>query len=291
MTAQNDVVMPFVFEALPIRGAIIQLQKSWHRMLLGHNYEQPVLQTLGHSAAASGLIAQSLKFDGSITLQIMGDGPLAMLVMQCTSNLELRGMASAGQVERGIAFADLLRKARCAITVDAGNLERPYQGIVEVSGDSLADSIEGYYARSAQIPSHLQLVSDRHCCGGILLQQMPGEKGPLADDWHRLGLLAATLRIRDVAGGVSPDLLGRMFSEDDLRVFQPRDAQFRCRCSRRRTEDVLRLLGEQEAREILAEQGRVEVTCEYCGRLRTFDSIELSQVFAAPPLLASDSLH
>jgi molecular chaperone Hsp33 len=291
MSAQNDVVVPFVFEALPIRGAIIQLHKSWHRMLLGHDYDQPVLETLGHSAAASALIAQSLKFDGSITLQISGNGPLAMLVMQCTSNLELRGMASAEHLGDDLAFSDLVRKARCAITVDAGTMERPYQGIVEVSGDSLADSLEDYYARSAQIPTHLQLVSDRNCCGGILLQQMPGGKSPVADDWRRLGLLAATLRIRDVADGLTPALLGRLFAEDDLRVFRPREAQFRCRCSRRRTEGVLRLLGEQDTRDLLAELGRIEVTCEYCGRTRTFDSIDITQIFTEPQAPPSDTLH
>jgi molecular chaperone Hsp33 len=291
MPAHNDVVMPFVFEGLPIRGAIIQLQKSWHRMLLGHSYDQPVLETLGHSAAASALIAQSLKFDGSITLQINGNGPLVMLVMQCTSNLELRGMASARQLDDDIAFSDLVQKARCAITVDAGAMERPYQGIVEVSGDSLADSLEDYYRRSAQIPTHLQLVSDRNCCGGILLQQMPGEQSPLADDWRRVGLLAATLRVHDLADGLAPSLLSRLFAEDDLRVFRPREAQFRCRCSRRRSEHVLKLLGEQDALDLLAEQGRIEVTCEYCGRTRTFDSIDVSQLFTEPPAPTSDTLH
>jgi molecular chaperone Hsp33 len=260
-------------------------------MLLGHHYDQPVLETLGHSAAASALIAQSLKFDGSITLQINGNGPLAMLVMQCTSNLELRGMASAEHLEDDLAFTELVRKARCAITVDAGAMDRPYQGIVEVSGESLADIIEDYYERSAQIPTHLQLVSDRNCCGGILLQQMPGENSPVADDWRRLGLLASTLCIRDVADGLSPALLGRLFAEDDLRVFRPREAQFRCRCSRRRSEGVLKLLGEEDTRSLLAERGMIEVTCEYCGRTRTFDSIDLSRIFTEAHLPPSDTLH
>ena len=307
MSAERDVVMPFVFESLPIRGAIIQLERSWHRMLLGHDYEQPVLETLGHSAAASALIAQSLKFDGSITLQISGDGPLAMLVVQCTSELELRGMASAGPLDAGTGFPDLVNRARCAITVDSGAMERPYQGIVEV-GDSLAGSIEHYYERSAQVPSHLQLVSDRNCCGGILLQQMPGAGEPAAgdrrreggsaggacvdeDEWRRVGLLASTLGLRDVAGGVGPDLLTRLFAEDDLRVFRSREAVFRCRCSDRRAEDVLKLLGEQETAEVLAEQGKVEVTCEYCGRIRTFDSIDVERLFAGSGMRPSDTLH
>jgi molecular chaperone Hsp33 len=291
VNVQSDIVMPFVFESLPIRGAVIQLERSWHRMLLGHDYEQPVLETLGQSAAASALIAQSLKFDGSITLQISGDGPLAMLVVQCTSKLELRGMASAGPLDEDLAFPDLVNKARCAITVDAGAMERPYQGIVEVSGDSLADSIEHYYARSAQVPSHLQLVSDSRCCGGILLQQMPSAGDPAADDWRRVGLLASTLGLRDVAGGVGPDLLTRLFAEDDLRVFRPRETVFRCRCSDRRAEDVLKLLGKEETAEVLEEQGKIEVTCEYCGRVRTFDSIDIERLFAEGGLRPSDTLH
>lgn len=290
MSAQRDVVMPFVFEVLPIRGAIIQLERSWHRMLLGHDYEQPVLEALGHSAAASALIAQSLKFDGSITLQISGDGPLAMLVVQCTSELELRGLASAGPLDEGAAFSDLVSRARCAITVDAGAMERPYQGIVEV-GDSLAGSIEHYYARSAQVPSHVQLVSDRNCCGGILLQQMPGAGDPTADDWRRVGLLASTLGLRDVAGGVGPDLLTRLFAADDLRVFRSREAVFRCRCSNRRAEDVLKLLGARETAEVLAEQGNVEVTCEYCGQVRRFDSIDVERLFAESGIRPTDTLH
>ena len=291
MPGRNDIVIPFDFESLPIRGAIIQLQNSWHRMLLGHNYDRPVLETLGHSAAASALIAHSLKFDGSITLQISGDGPLAMLVVQCTSNLELRGMASAAELGDDVAFADLVQKARCAITVDSGTMERAYQGVVAVSGRSLADSIEDYYARSAQIPSHLQLVCDPSCCGGILLQQMPGAPGPMADDWHRVGLLASTLSLSDVERGVGSALLGRLFAEDDLRVFRPRDAVFRCRCSDRRAENVLRLVGQDETLAVLAEQGQVDVTCEYCGQTRTFDEIDIRGLFVARAAPPSDTLH
>lgn len=291
MAAERDIVLPFVFEALPVRGAIIQLESSWRRMLLGHDYRPPVLETLGHSAAASALIAQSLKFEGSITLQISGDGPLAMLVVQCTSDLELRGMASAADLPEAMGFSDLLRNARCAITVDTGPRERPYQGIVEVSGPSLADSIENYYARSAQIPSHLRLVSNRSCCGGILLQQMPGERAADTDDWRRVGLLAATLGLRDVAGGIGPELLARLFTEDDVRVFRPRDTVFRCRCSDERVEDVLRLLGQEDAFALLAEQGRVEVTCEYCGRVRRFDSIDIERLFAGGAVRPPATLH
>jgi molecular chaperone Hsp33 len=291
MQKHSDAVVPFIFESLPVRGALIQLQKSWQRMQLGHNYQTTVLETLGHSAAATGLIAQSLKFDGTITMQLNGDGPLAMLVMQCTNELELRGMASAPDVESKASFEELVSQARCAITVDAGAMERPYQGIVEVIGESLADSLENYYARSAQIPSHIQLVSEPSSCGGILLQQMPEKASPLEDDWRRVGMLAATLRPEDIATGVGIDLLGKLFAEDDVRVFRPKAATFKCRCSRTRAEEVLKMLGAEETNAACMETGRVDVTCEYCGRTRSFDAIDVSRLFSDHVVEGTDRVH
>lgn len=287
MTA--DKITPFVFDSLPVRGALISLSRAWRRMLRDHDYDQPIREALGHAAAATGLIAQSLKFDGAITLQIQGGGGLRMLVMQCTSDLELRGMASAGADTAAQSFGDLVQDAHCAITVDAG--ERPYQGIVEIDSSSLAGSLENYFSRSVQVPSHVALVSDALVSGGILLQQMPGARRLDEDDWNRLGYLAATLRTGDIGAADGMELIGRLFAEDDVRVFDPEPVVFRCRCSRRRTEEVLRMVGEAEIREVLAERGRVDVTCEYCGQRRGFDQVDVSGVFADNAVAGPDSLQ
>jgi molecular chaperone Hsp33 len=289
LTVAADNITPFVFDSLPVRGALISMSRSWRRMLRDHEYDELVRETLGHAAAATGLIAQSLKFDGAITLQIQGGSGLRMLVMQCTSDLELRGMASASEDDGVESFGDLVQNAHCAITVDSG--ERPYQGIVEMEQSSLADSLESYFARSAQVPSHVALVSDASLCGGILLQQMPGHRGLDDDDWNRLGYLAATLRTGDFRAADGMSLVGKLFAEDDVRVFEPRPVVFRCRCSRRRTEEVLRMLGEDETRDVLAERGQVDVTCEYCGRRRTFDSIDVSRLFTANAVTGPDSVQ
>lgn len=287
----TDGVIPFVFETLPVRGAVVRLDKSWQRMLLGHDYEPTVRDVLGQAAAAGTLIAQSVKADSSITLQISGQGPLSMLVMQCTSALEFRGMANAARGTEGLDFTELVAKARCAITIDSQGSERPYQGIVEVAEESLAESLEHYYQRSAQLASHVRLLADERIAAGLLLQQMPGSQGLPGDDWRRLGLLADTLRGRDFENGIGLDLVGRLFAEDDVRVFESRPAVFRCRCSRRRAERVLRLLGETECREACEEQGRLVVTCEYCGRRRRFDAVDVAQLFAEPLLRGSDTIH
>ena len=272
-----DSVTPFGFEAFPVRGALIHLSRTWRRMLRDHDYDALVRETLGHAAAATGLIAQSLKFDGAITLQIQSSGTLQMLVMQCTSELDMRGMATVEEGTAATSFAELTSKAHCAVTVDAG--DRPYQGIVDIDDTSLAASLEHYFARSVQVPSHVALLASDEFAAGILLQQVPGD--PIGeDDWNRLHFLIDTLSPGDFESDTSLELIGKLFAEDDVRVYEPRPVNFRCRCSARKVEDVLKMLGEEEARQTLEEQGDIEVICEYCGRRRHFDAVDVERLFA-----------
>ena len=271
-----DSVIPFAFETLPVRGALIHLGRSWRRMQRDHDYSPLLAETLGHAAAATGLIAQSLKFDGAITLQIQGSGALQMLVMQCTSVHEMRGMAVMRDDATAQQFADLANGARCAITVDSG--ERPYQGIVAMDGESLSASLEQYFQRSVQVPSHIALVANAEVAGGILLQLMPGQSID-PDDWNRLRFLVATLSAADLDGVAGFELLGKLFAEDDVRAYESRPVRFRCRCSAGKAEDVLKMIGEKEARLALEEQGNIEIVCEYCGRRRHFDAVDVERVF------------
>lgn len=286
---QQDQVTPFTFETLPLRGVLIQLSATWKRMLRGHRYDRPVRETLAHAAAATGLIASSLKFDGAVTLQIQGQGPLRMLVVQCTSDLKLRGMATAHEPLVARSFADLTAKATCAVTLDAG--DRPYQGIVEIATSSLAGSLENYFNRSVQLPSDLVLRSGGRHCGGLLLQQMPGAASLDANERLRLRRIAARLRLADLAALTGIELIGALFAGDDVRVYESRPVCFGCRCSRERVEQVLRLLGRDEAGAALAERGHVEVVCEYCGQARRLDAIDIARLFGANVADASPALH
>lgn len=288
---QSDIVVPFLFDAMPVRGAIVQLDDAWRRLRSNHDYAGVVRDTLGHAAAATALLAQSLKSDSSVTLQITGGGPLSMLVMQCNTDLQLRGLATAYSGSEKLAFTDLVTEARCAITIRSKATELPYQGIVEVAGASLAESLEAYYERSAQVSSHLVLVADENFCGGLLLQQMPDRERPDADDWCRLGLLAATLRVDDLLSGIGSALLGKLFAEDDLRVFDPREASFFCPCSRERAANVLKLLGRDECDDACREQGSLVVTCEYCAAVERFDSVDVASLFRDPDVPTSSAIH
>jgi len=282
-----DSLTPFGFETLPVRGALIHLSRAWRRMLRDHSYDDVVAATLGHATAATGLIAHSLKFDGAVTLQIQGGEVLSMLVVQCTNELQLRGMATV-RGDNADDFRALTRGAHCAVTVDAH--ERPYQGIVGIHGQSLGESLEHYFQRSVQVPSHVALVADRQIAGGLLLQTVPGQPVD-EDDWRRLGFLARTLSIDDFTGEAGVGLIGRLFAEDDVRVYRSQPVSFRCRCSARKAGDVLRMLGEREAREALEEQEQIEITCEYCGRRRTFDVVDVERLFADNVVAGPDSVQ
>ena len=211
-----------------------------------------------------------------------------MLVVQSTSDLDLRGMASVGTGQTAQSFAELTKGAHCAVTVDAG--ERPYQGIVEIDATSLAASLEHYFARSVQVPSHVMLLANAEFAAGILLQQVPGQSID-EDDWRRLHFLIETLSPGDFEGDAGLALIGKLFAEDDLRVYEPRPVNFRCRCSARKTEDVLKMLGEDEARAALADRGNIEVICEYCGHRRHFDAVDVERLFAANVVSGPDSVQ
>ncbi|MDH3615545.1 MAG: Hsp33 family molecular chaperone HslO [Gammaproteobacteria bacterium] len=283
-----DSVIPFGFESIPVRGALVHLSRSWRRMLRDHDYDTLTTETLGHAAAATGLIAQSLKFDGAVTLQIQSSGVLRMLVMQCTSELDLRGMASTEPGKVAADFAGLIEGGHCAVTLHAG--ERPYQGIVDIDDTSLAASLEHYFARSVQVPCHVVLVANEDIAAGVLLQQIPGQAID-EDDWNRLHYLAETLGCEDFESAAGIKLIGKLFAEDDVRVYKRRAVNFRCRCSQRKTEDVLKMLGEDEARETLAELGGIEVICEYCGRKRTFDAVDVERLFIDNVVQGPDSVQ
>ncbi|MDJ0917100.1 MAG: Hsp33 family molecular chaperone HslO [Woeseiaceae bacterium] len=285
----SDQIVPFVFENLPVRGSVIQLERSWQRMIGEHDYAPVVVETLGQAAAATGLIAHSLKFDGSVTMQIQSSGELRMLVMQCTSELEMRGMAVTSDTHEAQTFAGLLEKAHCAITVDNG--ERPYQGIVEVSPESLVASLENYFGRSVQVPSLLALFADGSKAGGLLLQQMPGQTGLSDDDWARLGFILDTLTFEEMTDDEPMHLIGKLFAEDDVRVYGPRPVAFHCPCSRTRAEEVLKMLGEDDAVDAVETQGVIRVTCEYCGRERGFDAVDVSKLFADNVVAGSKSVQ
>jgi molecular chaperone Hsp33 len=280
----SDRLQRFLLEETSARGAVVHLRDSWQHALSRVEHPTSVRDALGHAIAAVALLASTLKFRGMLTLQIQGQGPLELLVVQCTQALALRGIAKATPAAAGVDdFRELAGDGRLAVTVEATDTER-YQGIVPLERASLAACLEAYFHRSEQLPTRLWLAADAERAAGLLLQRLPDADEMQQADWQRVQALAGALDARELLVTPAETLLERLFPTESVRVFRPAAPHFHCPCSRERIEPVLRMLGEADLRALLAEQGGVSVACEFCGKRYAFDRVDIET------LLATDSL-
>lgn len=284
--ADTDSLHRFVFEDAGIRGNLVHLDASWRAVLDTHPYPQSVREPLGEALALVSLLAATVKLTGSLILQAQGAGPIRTLVAQATSARTLRGVARwAGKVPLDGGLRGRFGEGRLVLTIERGTGE-PYQGIVPLVGANLAEAVERYFNDSEQLPTRLWVSARGERAAGLLLQRLPvdGRIGAPgwedSDDWRRVGLLADTLSAQELEGLPCEDLLRRLFHEDRIRLFDSEPLAFRCGCSRTRIEDMLRTLGETETMSIVAEQGAVEVTCEFCNRRYRLDAVDAGQLFA-----------
>lgn len=284
----SDCTHRFVFEHYPIRGHLVHMDASWRALLEHREYPPMVRDTLGEAIAASVLLAATIKFDGQLTLQMQGQGAMPLLLAQCTSNLSVRGLARHRAALETRDLAQLTGDGKLTVTIETEDLKQRYQGIVPIEGARLAQSIETYFAQSEQLPTRLWLHADEKGASGMLLQRLPGSQDAqsesaeaVEDAWRRVQLIGDTLQPQELQSLSDRALLHRLFNEDDVRLFESAPVFFRCRCSRERVAGMLQSLGAAEINSVLAEQGKVEVHCDFCNRAYTFDAIDVAQLFAA----------
>ncbi|MGB9429851.1 MAG: Hsp33 family molecular chaperone HslO [Gammaproteobacteria bacterium] len=288
--SEHDTLRRFIFEHLPVQGRCVHLDASWRAVLEHRDYPAPVRALLGEAMAAMVLLSATLKCDGAITLQIQGNGPVHLLVVQCTSRFNLRGLAHWHGEDLPSGLKDLLGDGRLVITIEPSGQGERYQGIVPLEGETLAACLEGYFQRSEQLPTRLWLTAGSECAAGMLLQILPQrEQNP--DAWQHVTVLADTLTADELKTLSPEQLLHRLYHEDDVRLFEAAPVSFRCRCSRGGIEATLRGLGAEEVRSIVQEQGKVHVDCEFCGRGYDFDSVDVEALFAAAHPTASAARH
>ena len=275
---EHDTLRRFIFDQLSVQGRWVHLDASWRAALERQDYPEPVRALLGEAMAATALMSATLKFDGNLTLQLQGSGSVHLLVVQCTSGLNLRGLARwHGDIRAG-SFRELIGDGRLVLTIEQTGKAERYQGIVPLEGETLAASLEQYFKRSEQLDTRLWLSADASCAAGLLLQVLPDqERNP--DAWQHVTVLADTAKAEELTALSSGELLRRLYHEDDVRLFDASPVAFRCQCSRNRIEGVLRGLGEDEAQVILREQGRVHVECEFCARSYDFDVVDVQALF------------
>jgi molecular chaperone Hsp33 len=298
----------FIFEGLPVRGAIVRLDDAWQELLRRREGVGPhppeVRRLLGEMAAAAVLMQANIKFNGALVLQIFGDGPVKLAVAEVQPDLAFRTTASVlGPVAEGAALEALVNvhgQGRCAITLDPKDPfpgQQPYQGVVPLHGDlreplqQVSQVLEHYMLQSEQLDTRLVLAANDEVAAGLLIQRMPVEgSGNLAgrrneddigisEDFNRIALLAATLTPDELLKLPSEKLLHRLFWEETLRRFEPLRPRFVCTCSRARVQAMLRGLGREESEGLIAERGLVEVGCEFCGVQYHFDAVDVGEMF------------
>ncbi len=289
--AFEDVLAPFVFEHGAVRGAVVSLDDACAEILACHDYPRALARLLAELLAASTLLASTLKFNGTLIVQLQGDGPVRLLVVECDAKLTLRATAQwSDEIHALPADADLATLAggagrgRLAITLDPKDGGPMYQGIVALEAASIATLIEHYLETSEQIPSRMVLAAAGAQTRGLLLQRLPG--GGEADTALWLRAVAALremppMRLLDAPTPAA--LLAAQFDEDDLRLFRSKPARFGCSCTRERVDNALRMVGREEVEDILAEQGEVSVTCEFCNREYGFSPDQARALFAPFP--------
>ncbi|MBY0265117.1 MAG: Hsp33 family molecular chaperone HslO [Burkholderiales bacterium] len=277
----SDSLQRFVLEDTPVRGECVRLTATWQAVLERHDYPPPLRTLLGELMAAGALLAATLKFDGLLALQLQGDGPVKLIVVECTRDHTMRATAKwQGEIPDG-GLRALLGKGRFVVNLMPASGQQGYQGVVGLEGDTVAAALEHYMATSEQIPTRLWLASDQHHAAGLLLQKLPDQAGNDPDAWPRAGHLAATVTAHELLHLDALPLLHRLFHEEDLRLFDAKPVSFRCSCTRERVIDMLRMLGHDEVRGVIAERGEVEVHCEFCNRRYAFDAVDSEQIFAS----------
>ena len=276
----KDTLQRFLFENADIRGDLVHLDSSWQTVIEKHDYPPAVRRLLGEMMVASVLLSATLKYKGKLTIQIVGEGPVSLMVVECTSDRTLRGLAhSTDHLDTG-SLVELVGKGRLAITLEPEQTGERYQSIVELTGETLADAIENYLDVSEQLETKLWFAVDDNSAAGLLIQKLPERKNTKDEDsWNRIQQLSSTIETDELLTLSARDIIHRLYHEEDVRIFEPESVYFRCSCSRGRVENMLRTLGIEEVRSIVEDEGSVDVACEFCNHKYHFDSVDAEQIF------------
>ncbi len=276
-----DISQRYLFEDADLRGEIVQLEKSYQDLLALHEYAPGVKALLGEFLTAAVLLSTTLKFDGRLILQARSEGEIPLLMVECSSDLGVRGIARGAQSATSIDFEQLLNRGHLAITIEPTDGKR-YQGIVPLEGHSLATCLDAYFEQSEQLQTRLWLATDDERAAGMLLQQLPAQlvtdAGRRTQQWEHCGALAQTISNDELLHLPPQEILRRLFVEEPLRLFEPRSVRFECTCSRERTLAALISLGAEEVESILEEQGSVTMDCEFCNARYQFQREDLAEL-------------
>jgi len=308
----TDQLKKYLTEDHSVRIQAVRLDATWKAVQANHDYPPAITHLLGELVAASTLLAANIKFDGSLVLQIQGDGPIALLVVECRNDLSLRAtvkMREGHDVPSDGNMQSLLNpggNGRFIVVLDPQRKlpgQQAYQGIVPLQGDTVPEALQHYMKASEQLDTRLWLAADADHATGMLIQRLPyhgGSEAPAlteqnaAETWDRACALAGTIKHDELLATDIDTLIHRLFWEETLVAFDPLAVRWHCPCTRERVASMLRTLGQEEINSILAERGQVDVACDFCGKPYEFDSVDCATLFssgAAPTADEPPTVH
>jgi len=267
-------VQSFLLEGCGIRGGLVRLEETWQQVVAQHNYAPDLKRLLGESIAATVLLASRLKARPRVSMQLQGEGALKLLLIQCTEELRVRGMAQCETRERGEA---LLGEGRLAVNVDTRGPNGFFQGIVPIVSPRLDACLEAYFRQSEQLPTRLILRGTDRRVAGMLLQALPGHE-PDEATFREAVMLAQTVSTDELIDSAAPALLMKLFHRYDVRLFDARPVLHDCRCTPAHLASIVRMLGEDELEDLLGDPGWVELTCEFCNRAFRYDDADIEAI-------------
>jgi molecular chaperone Hsp33 len=278
-------VQTFVLEDSGIRGALVRLSETWQQVVAAHEYPPAVRTLLGEGLVSTLLLASGLKTTPNVSLQLQGEGALRLLLIQCTDGQRVRGMAS---FKPSGGDAPLLGEGRLVVNLDTGKPNGFFQGIVPLTSAKIDECLESYFQQSEQLETRLVLRSDEQRVAGLLLQVLPGHgEERAADAFETAAACAATVSVAELTTLAAEDLLPKLFAGQSIRLFASRPVAHDCRCTPERLAGVVRMLGPDEVKTLLAEQGHVELKCEFCNRAFRYDDAQVDAIMRGTPQTSS----
>ena len=279
--AQHDQLHRYLFEQFAVRGELVTVSETWKQILENHNYPLPVKNLLGELLVATSLLTATLKFAGDITVQLQGDGPMTLAVINGNNQQQMRGVARVqGDVPENADLKTLVGNGYLVITISPEEGER-YQGVVGLEGDTLAACLEDYFMRSEQLPTRLFIrtgeVDGQPAAGGMLLQVLPAQDAQ-TNDFEHLATLTETIKAEELFNLSATDVLWRLYHEEEVTVYDPQSVEFKCTCSRERCAGALKTLPDEEIDSIMAEDGEIDMHCDYCGTHYVFNSMDIAEI-------------
>ncbi|AIW12683.1 Hsp33 family molecular chaperone HslO [Vibrio tubiashii] len=278
----SNVLNRYLFEDLSVRGELVQLDDAYQRIISSKEYPAPLQKLLGELLVSTTLLTATLKFEGSITMQLQGDGPVSLAVINGDHDQKIRGVARwEGDIADNATIHDMMGKGHLVITIDPKKGER-YQGIVGLDGDNLSEILESYFANSEQLKTRIWLRTGEHedqqRAAGMLIQVMPDGTGT-PEDFEHLEQLTDTVKDEELFSLEANELLYRLYNQEKVRLFDPQAVEFFCGCSRERSGAAIVTIDRAEVNDILAEVGSISLHCDYCGTNYSFDEAQVSELF------------